>query len=155
MAEWKGLDKQLARLARFPAELAEGLEAQVEQEAEELAAAMRANAPVGKTGRLRRSIKVLPGRHRLSRRVVMGGRLTTVKVRQGVSDRDFKRARAKGNNTGEYDYSRAVEFGHLTAAGVMVHGVAMFFGTYRARRKAIRRRISGVARKLLKTLFPS
>lgn len=153
MAQWKGLDLALARLAKLPAEVRAAVEQQLEAEAEALAAAMRNNVPVD-TGTLRDSIKVVPGKHALSRRIVVGGDATTVKVRKGVSDADFAKAKAKRNNTGEFDYFRAVEFGHLTPDGVPVPAQPFFFPTYRARKKALKRRIAAAARGPLKTLFP-
>lgn len=153
MAEWKGLDKALARMARLPAEVKASVEAQIAVEAEQLASAIRSNTPVD-TGTLRDTIRVVDGKRPLSKLVVAGGRETTVKVRKGVSDRDFARAREAKNNTGEYDYFRAVEFGHLTKDGVAVPAQPFFYTTYRALRKAIRRRIFAAARKPLKTLFP-
>jgi len=154
MAEWKGLDAALARMAKLPDEVKQAVEAQLDVEADALVAAIRSATPV-RTGALRGSIQALPGKRPLSRTIVMGGQATTVKVRKGVADRDFERAKAKQNNTGEFDYSRAVEFGYHTEDGREVRGHAMFFGTYRARRKALRRRLAAAARKPLKTLFPS
>jgi len=153
VAEWRGLDRALARMARLPAQVREEVEKALDDEIEDLAAAMRRAAPV-KSGTLRRTIRTGRGKRPLSRIVTMGGPETRVKVRRGVSDRDFARAKARGGSRGEYDYSRAVEFGHLTVDGKRVPGQPFFWPTYRARRKAMRRRIYAAARMPLKTLFP-
>jgi hypothetical protein len=153
MAAWIGLDKALARMLRLPVEINVAVDKQLEEEAQELAAAIRRAVPV-RTGALRDTIKVVPGDRPLSRRIVAGGQETTVKIRARVKAADFAKAKAAGNNKGEYDYFRAVEFGHLSEDGVPVPAEPFFFTTYRARKKAMRRRIAGAARKQLKNLFP-
>lgn len=155
MAEWRGLDRMLARLARVPAVVREALEDQLDEEADQLAAAIRRAAPK-LTGTMARTIRARKGRRPLTRYVTVGGPETTVKIRRGVSDRDFARARrARGGNRGAYDYTRAVEFGHLTVNGVHVPGQPFIFPTYRARRKAMRRRLAAAGRGALKKLFPT
>lgn len=90
-------------------------------QAEEMADAMRAAAPEGETGNLRKSIRVVqePGRRMVVVLVAAGGPLTTKEVR--------------GGSGVPYDYARATEFGTQNEPAE-----SFFFPTYRARKKAIR-----------------
>lgn len=159
MAQWKGLDKALARMARLPAEVKESVQQQLHKEAEDLVAAMKRAAPV-KSGVLRDTITFKPGSRPLSVNILAGGPATTVKVRKGVDDASFAKAsaaaEAKGGpvNRGEFDYFRPQEFGHLTTKGVFVPAHPFFYPTYRARKRGLKRRLAAAARKPLKTLFP-
>lgn len=153
MAEMKNLDRVLARLQRIPQEVRAAVEAQLEKEADDMLAAIQRVVPVD-TGNLRKSIRKEKGHRPLSWRIRAGGPLTTVKVRKGVRDRDFAKAAKSGGNKGEFDYARGVEFGHLAEDGTFVPAKPYFWPIYRARKKAIRRRLAAAAKKPLKTLFP-
>ncbi len=152
-ARMLGKEKVLARMAKFPAELKAAVQAQLETEAHELAEAIKRAVPVD-TGTLRDTIEAKAGSRPLSMVVVAGGPATMVKIRKGVSDQSFAKSKASGSNRGAYDYMRAVEFGHLTIDGVHVPAQPFFYPTYRARKKALKRRIAQAATKQLKTLFP-
>lgn len=153
MAKMSGVDRQLARLAALPPAMQEAAASQLEQEVDQLVAAMQNVAPVGETGNLRASIRKEKGARPLSWRIVAGGPLTTVKIRKGVSDSSFAKAKA-GRGGGAFDYTRGVEFGHLTIDGSFVPAEPFFFPTYRARKSGLKRRVMAAAKKPLKTLFP-
>lgn len=153
-AKMLNLERVKARLRRLPQAMKAAVEEQLTAEAEELAAAMRRAAPVI-TGALRGSIRVEDGDRPLSKKVIAGGVPETRKrVRKGVADADFAKAKATGGFKGEFDYSRGVEFGHRTPAGGHVAAEPFFYPTYRARKKAMRRRLTTAARKALKKIYP-
>lgn len=164
MAGSKILNRQKlkASLQRLPERVRQALEIQVAQEAADLAAAVKRAVPVD-TGTLRDTVRVERDGDVFS--IAVGGPATTKKVRSrkvaagrkktiGVSDADFARALLTGGNRGEFDYARGVEFGHRTASGAHVAARPFLFPTYRARKKAIRRRVKAAARKAVKQLFP-
>lgn len=162
-AKMLGLDKLKARLARVGKAMRDAAAAQLKTEAEELAAAIRRAAPV-RSGALKSSIGAKPGKRDLSYIIYAGGQATTKKVRsraanegrgktKGVSDADFAKALVTGGNSGEFDYSRADEFGRRTHAGVHVPGKPFFFVTYRARKRAMRSRMIAAPKKAAKTAF--
>lgn len=152
-ARWVNKDKILARLRRLPPAVTDAVRAELKVQVDALAEAMRRAAPVGATGNLRKSILVRPGSRPISYVVEAGGVLTTVKVRKGVSDRDFARALQSGGNRGEFDYARGVEFGHMTPAGGHVPANPFFYPTYRARKKPIQAALRKAAREAAKRTF--
>jgi HK97 gp10 family phage protein len=93
------------------------------EQAESMAETMRSVVPVGKTGALKASIRVEPGRFPGQVLIKAGGPTTTKQVRQG-----------SGNAT--YDYALAQEF------GTHEHGAQPFFWpSYRLKKKRARRAI--------------
>lgn len=99
MADATGFDlwrKELNKAARQAAF------AQCVEEGQAIAAHMKATAPLGKTGRLRDSVRMEADAGRGVVRIKAGGPLTTVPVRKGQS--------------ATYDYSLAVEFGTQKAS---------------------------------------
>lgn len=152
-ATLEGLEQRLAAFRVLPAKIQAAAEAQLDQEAKDLAEAVRRAVPV-KTGTLRDTIEVKAGDDPTTRTVVAGGKATTVKVRQGVKDADFAKALETGGSKGEYDYARGVEFGHLTPEGEHIGPRPFFFATFRARKKAMVRRLKAAARKAIKAEFP-
>jgi HK97 gp10 family phage protein len=96
----------------------------IDDEANQLADAIRAAAPSKETAHLRNSVRVEPGRDDLEKWVAAGGSATTVH---------------------NYDYSLAVEFG-------TEHNAAQpfFWPTYRARRDKIRQNIMTAIEQALK-----
>lgn len=144
-------DRVLARLAKLPKEVIAQVDAQVRREAAELTEAVRRAVPV-KSGALRDSVRFEAGDRPLAY-VIKAGDVpaTRKKVRRGVKFDDFQKAKAEGGFKGEYDYALAVEFGHRTEDGKHVPAEPFLFPTYRARKKAMRRRVSAAARKGLKS----
>ncbi|MFN3585191.1 HK97 gp10 family phage protein [Phenylobacterium sp.] len=154
-AKMVNLDRVLARIRALPPALTEALEDQLDTEARDLAAAVKRAAPVGETGKLRDSVRVEQGDHPLSQAVVVGDTPETrKKIRKGVRDADFEAARLTGGNKGEYDYPFGVEFGHRAPDGTHVPAQPFLFPTYRARKKAMRRRLKARARKVIRKHFP-
>lgn len=138
MAEMKGLAAVLARLQRIPVEVREAVGHQVQQEADDMVAAIKRAAPVSEfedhPGQLRDSIESYKPQEEaraLRRRIIVGAR------------------DPKGKLFGSY-----VEFGHTKEGGGYVPASPFFWPTYRARRKGMRRRIAAAARKALKAKFP-
>lgn len=131
----KNLEAVKARLARVPAKVKEKLEPALKREVDDLVEAMKRAAPVGSSeegdthpGRFRDSIHEYQNPQReLSYRVT---------------------ADAK-DDAGEFIGSH-IEQGHRTAGGTHVPGRPSFFVTYRARRRAMRRRLTTVARNAFK-----
>lgn len=163
-AKMLNLDKMAARIRKATDVAYATARAQLKTEADDLVAAIRRAAPE-KTGALKASIGSRADGDGLKYTIFAGGPRTTKKVRsratdggrgkrQGVSDADFARALAAGNNTGEFDYSRADEFGRRTKSGAHVNGRPFFFPTYRARKRAMRKRLVDAPKKALKALFP-
>lgn len=131
-----GLEQVLQRLDRIPVEIRQAVEAQVEKEAQEMAAAFRRAAPVT-TGfdanpeHLRDSIEVYPGANPLRRRIIVGARDLYGKL-----------------------YGSYVEFGHTNPDGTYTPAQPFFWPTYRARKKGARRRIASAATKAIKAKLP-
>lgn len=91
------MSKELQQwLRQAPFRMKRELAAKVKEQADKLADAMRAAAPV-KTGKLRDSITVRRTRNALKFYVTAGGNATTTEIRAGAGV--------------AFDYSRAVEFG--------------------------------------------
>jgi hypothetical protein len=133
---WRNLAKLQARLGKVPEAVRQALADQLAKEAEDLVAAEQRAAPVSELedhpGQLRDSIQSYPNPDRpLSFRIIAA-------------------ARDKAGRL----FARYVEFGHTTAGGKYVPAHAFWFPTYRARRKAMRRRLTAAPRKALKALFP-
>lgn len=114
------------RLARVPIEVRSAAAAQALIEGNNLVVALRGSSPKD-DGTLRDSIRLEQGKYGDRFYVKAGGPKTTKPVREGA--------------TATYDYIFASEYGtaHQPAR-------AWFYPTYRARRKAIRKRIEDAAR---------
>jgi hypothetical protein len=140
-----GLDAVKQRLLAAGPALADAANKQLAVEAQGLADAIASRAPV-RTGTLRitvRAQKIGDG----AWEVVAGGEATVKQVRKGVKPADYATAKAGYTagvfiNGGEFDYSRAVEFGHRTPRGEHVPAEPFFFSTYRARRSGLYGRIT-------------
>ncbi|MDB5597380.1 MAG: hypothetical protein JWM36_4341 [Hyphomicrobiales bacterium] len=140
-------------MASLPKEVEARALAVIAAQAESLAAAIRAAAPVG-TGALRGSVKVVKGKRPLSFYVVAGGRATT--PGRGTFGGEFRDALAKSprglaaglTGQGLYDYARAVEFG---AAGRPPE--PFFFPVYRKLRKPMKRYLAEQCAAALKKGF--
>lgn len=137
MAQMKGLEANLKRLARVPQVAKTAVGSQLAKEVEDLVEAQKRAAPVDEAsdnpGRLRESIHFYPNPDRpLSYRVI---------------------ADARDPETGDF-IGPHVEFGHMAADGTHVAAVPSFFPTYRARKKSMKRRISAAGRKALREAFP-
>jgi len=136
MAKMSNLERRIARMNAFPAEVQAALEAQLEKEVHSMVAAMKRAAPVSdfedQPGELRYSITAyrVPGRPAAWRIIV------------GARDK-------KGRLYGSY-----VEFGHNKADGSRAPASPFFWPTYRARQKRLRGRILAPARKLIRQMFP-
>ena len=136
MAQMKNLEKRLAQMQRLPAAVQEAAERAFDQEVADLVSAFKRACPVSELeanpGELRDSIESypVPGRP-LSARIIVGA-----KDEKGVK------------------YARYVEFGHTSKGGTYVPAQPFFWPTYRARKKAIRRRMLAPARKVIRQLFP-
>lgn len=136
MAKMLNLERVLARLAAVPEAIREAVEAQLRAEASELVAAQQRNAPVDETsdnpGELRDSIHFYRNPDRpLSFRILADAK-----------DDDGKFI---GSN---------VESGHRARDGSHVPARPFFFPTYRARKRAMKRRLSDAAVKAAKRAFP-
>lgn len=147
-------DKVIARWRKMPPVVAEAAKAELEAQVEQIVEAIRRAAPVGVTGKLRESIRAVPGDRPLTFKIVAGGYLTRKKIRAGVKESDFAKARVAGNNKGEFDYVRAIEFGHVGPDGKFVPADPFFFSTYRAWRPKLIRAVRASVRKRLKAEFP-
>lgn len=136
MATMRGAAALEARWKRLPDAVRHAAQQGLESEVDALVDAEKRAAPVSELetnpGQLRESIEAYdtPGRP-LSKRVIVGAR------------------DSKGRLFGRY-----VEFGHTAADGRYVPASPWFFPTYRARRKALRRRILAPARKVIRQMFP-
>ena len=130
------LAKVQARLARLPDTMKAAVAAQLAIEADELVAAMQRAAPVDETsdnpGNFRDSIHHYPNPDR------------DLSVRILADARDAKGKFIGGN----------IEHGHRAADGSHVAAKPSFFPTYRARKKAMKRRISTAGRKAVQQLYP-
>lgn len=128
------LEKWKARIARVPQRAKEAAQASLEREADEMVSAMKRAAPASKDrdpGELRDSIRWEPSTKR---------ELSVVIVADPTDD--------KGRG-----YGRHVEFGHRTQDGDHVAASPFFFPTYRARRKAMKRRMQAATKKAVKEEF--
>lgn len=113
-----------------PRELRSKLAEDILAEANDLAAAIQAEAAQGATGNLKQSVRVVVSKSGLLATVRAGGPLTTKEVREG-----------SGVN---YDYALGQEFGNEHAPAQ-----PFFYSTYRARREGIQRRLEeALARRL-------
>jgi HK97 gp10 family phage protein len=115
---------------QLPRNLQRELAGGLREIADELAAAIRQEAPEGQSGRLRQSVRVRRGRKTLELFVEAGGELTTKAVREGAD--------------AEYDYALAQEFGNQ-------HQPAnpFFYSTYNARRDDVRAQIDDLVEDVL------
>lgn len=154
MARLRGKQAALKRISAIYPEVVAVAERKLREEAGKLADIMRQRVPVD-TGNLRASIRVVPVANKIgSVRILAGGvAATRKKVRKGVKDADFAKAQQTGGNKGEFDYARAVEFGHIAKNGKQVPAEPFFFATYRAEKRKIGRRISTAARKKAREAF--
>ena len=125
-AKVEGLERLKAKIAGLSPKIKAAIRPALDKGADELVATMKSIVPVANVdgGELRDSIEKHPGRHELAVVVVAGGPTTTRK--------------GKGK---PYDYSRAVEFGHVAEDGSNVPADPFFYTTYRARKTRIRNRI--------------
>jgi len=152
MASAKMLNRAriLAKLRAAAPSVIQEVEAQLNLEAIELAAAVKRAVPK-RTGTMAETVRVEPGDRPMSLKVVVGGvPATRKKVRQGVKKADFEKARQEGGFQGEYDYPMGVELGHRAVDGSHVPAEPFFWPTYRARKKGMRRRMSAAGRRGLK-----
>lgn len=161
-------------MAALPARVAEHAESILASQAAALAGRIKAAAPVGETGDLRRSVRSVKGSKPLRYYVVAGGSLTTPE--RGTFTGEFKeaflrgsigksfraqnpanfRTMGKGKNAKAvlktfslYDYARAVEFG--TSDGKPAR--PFFYVTYRRDRAGMRRYLAAECAKALKDGF--
>lgn len=126
----------------------------IKQQADELAAAIKAAAPV-KTGKLRDSVKVRRGRNTLELMVTAGGEDTTTEfqrnaayqreVKVGAGEKTSGVARAESGPGITYDYSLAIEFGTSRQSAQ-----PFFWRTYRAKRPDIEQAINDAVEQALK-----
>jgi hypothetical protein len=145
-----GGERVKALLANLHADLESEMDAALEQEAEDLASAIRGVTPEI-TGALLRSVRVEKDpKWRLTYYVKVGGvPETRKKVRKGVHDSDFAHARKHGGFTGEFDYTLAVEFGHLMENGEKVPAEPFIYPTFRARRQRMQRRLRATYKRVV------
>lgn len=141
MSKITGRERALRRMRALGPEVRKAVRAQLEKEANDLAELIRRRVPK-RTGALRDSIKVAPGDKPLSLKIKAGGPTTTKKVRKGVKDVDFAKAKVTGGSRGEYDYARAVEFGTSEK-----QAQPFFWPSYRQRKRTVRRRMNAAAKK--------
>jgi hypothetical protein len=128
----KGLDKIQRMLADLPGDIVQKVQPAIDQGAEEVAAKIRAIAPVSNDrettpGSLRASVHTEPGDYELQR-VVM------------VDDKD---------QDGKF-YAKHVEHGHRTPSGKHVQGKPFFYPALRVTKKRVRNRISRAINKAVK-----
>ena len=135
-AKMLNLEKVKARLAKLPNQVKVAVGTQLAKEVEDLTEAIQRAAPVRDDlqrhpGQLRDSVHFYPNPDRpLSYRV--------------LADAKDK----KGEFIGPH-----VEHGHKAVDGSHVPRVPFFFPTYRARKKAMQRRIKAAGRKAVKAQF--
>lgn len=136
-AKMLGREALFARFAKLPAAITEAVATQLETEVKDLVEAQKRAAPVSSDleahpGQFRDSIHEYKNPDRpLSYRVI---------------------ADAKDDHS-EF-IGPHIEFGHMARDGSHVPARPSFFGTYRARKKPMRRRLNAAARKAAKALFP-
>lgn len=138
-AQLLGLEKRLAAMRAFPAELIADQDAALKQEVDDLVEAEKRATPVSDLeehpGQLRDSTHSYPTPDRpLSYLIIVD-------------------ARAKRGDRSVM-FGRYVQFGHIAANGVHVGPKPWFFETYRARKKAMRQRQMARARKTIRKFFP-
>ena len=136
MAQMKNLERRVAQLARLPDAVRQAAEGAFDQEVADLVAALKRACPVSELeespGQLRASIESYP----------VPGRPLSARIIVGATDE-------KG-----VKFARYVEFGHTSKDGSYVPAQPFFWPTYRARKKAMRRRMLAPARKAIRQLFP-
>lgn len=137
-------DRLKRKLRSLPAAAEKAVKAQLEKEAADLADLIRRRVPVD-TGTLRDSVRVTPGDRPLSLKIKAGGETTRKKVRKGVKDVHFAKAKITGGSRGEYDYARGVEFGTSEQPAQ-----PFFWPSYRQRKRQIRRRMSTAAKRAVR-----
>ena len=136
-AKMLGKERLIARFARLPKAMKDAVAPVLQKEVSELVAAQRRAAPVSSDledtpGQFRDSINYYPNRDRpLSFRVIADAR------------------DEKGAFIGPH-----IEHGHKAKDGSHVAAVPSFFPTYRARKKAMQRRLNAAGRKAAKAMFP-
>lgn len=134
MAKMTNLEKRLARWDRFNADIQAAVEEQLKKETEDMVAALKRAAPVS-------DLETTPGQLRDSIRSWKDPNWpATYRIIVGAQDK-------KGRYFGSY-----VEFGHGAEDGTRVPATPFFWPTYRARRRAMRRRMLAPARKLIRAL---
>lgn len=139
------------QIGQLPFKVKRQLATAIGQEAERLAAAIKAKAPV-RTGALRNSVKVRRRRNDLDLEVVAGGDATTKYYdrstgyqREVVIDGRSNEGIARGGKGVSYDYARAVEF------GTVEHPAEPFFyNTARAMEQEIHDNIQDAVAEALK-----
>lgn len=135
-AKMLNLEKVKARLAKIPDQIKVAVGTQLAKEVEDLTEAIQRAAPVSDDlqatpGQLRDSVHFYPNPDRpLSYRILADAK------------------DEKGEFIGPH-----VEHGHKARDGSHVPRVPFFFPTYRARKKAMRRRLSAAGRKAAKAAF--
>ena len=143
------IDRFKRMTKELQSDIKQGAIAELNAGADALVAQMKAAAPLGKTGNLRRSIIKKAGKKETRVFVTAGGKLTTVQItgRAAVYMRPVivgggnTKGIAKGGTHGVYyDYAMGVEL------GTHGHGASPFFWpSWRLRRKRIR---ANLARKI-------
>ena len=123
-------DKLDAYLANLPIKMKRELATAIKVEADKLAEAIKAAAPVD-SGALRESVVVRRERGELSLVVSAGGDATMTEVRKGSGE--------------DYDYSLALEYGTSKD-----HAQPFFYSTARAMEDEIKRNIEAAVGKALK-----
>lgn len=141
MSKITGRERALRRMRALGPEVRKAVRAQLAKEAEDLADLIWRRVPVD-TGTLRDSIEVRPGKRPLSMTIKAGGEPTRKRVRKGVKDAHFAKAKVTGGSRGEYDYARAVEFGTSEQ-----QAQPFFWPSYRQRKRTVRRRMNAAAKK--------
>lgn len=142
-------------MAALPKKVAVRADQILSDQAASLAAQIKAAAPVGETGALRDSVRVIKGRRPLSYYVGAGGKTTTPGSDTFVGafrDALAKSPRGKAAGLGKqglFDYARAVEFG--TADGRPAQ--PFFYPTYRRNKLPMRRYLAEECAKALKKEF--
>lgn len=154
MAKVQGLDKLKWKLANFSPAIQKRLQDAVLRSAEDVAESARNLAPVGKTGKLKASIKAVPGGipHEEGGQKVFGSTGTR------VADNSVVKATVYAGDRDAW-YARIVEFGSAPhEAGGKFEGAQhpgtapkpFFFPAYRSRRKGAKSRISRAIREAIK-----
>ena len=139
MASAKMLNREkiVARLLRIPTAVKAPVAETLKIEVDELVAAMQRAAPVGGP------MDPHPGAFRDSIHAYRN------------PDRDLSwRIIADAKDEHGHFVGKHIEYGHVSPDGVHVPASPSFWPTYRARRKAMRRRLNAAARKVIKSLFP-
>lgn len=116
---------------------------QLDQEADALVAAIKANAPTGgdlerQPGELRESVHAQD-----AQRALRSGGVRTELMKSVVADAKD----AKGNFIGPH-----VEFGHMAEGGGHVAAVPFFFSTWRVRKAGMKRRMAAAQRRAIKSV---